>query len=101
MKKTLKKLLSDYRKCATWLAGFGGDRYLHLMAGLLIAFIVGCAASGERWSAGLLGVIITFVVGFFKEITDSFTGENGDAIDWLFTIVGGAIGFGLLMLSSL
>lgn len=99
MKKILRKVLNAYGKAAGWLCGFGSDKWLHFIVGLVIAFVVGCVASEPLWSAGLLGVLIAFVVGFAKEIADSFTGGNGDLVDVIFTTIGGLAGFGLLMLT--
>lgn len=97
----MKKLLNAYRKAATWLASFGADRYLHLLAGLILAFIIGVFLCTPLWVSGLLALAIVIAVGWLKEIFDSFTGELGDLVDWLFTSIGGAIGYGLLMLSTL
>lgn len=100
MKKILKKIVKAWRDFANRLGSFGADRYLHLLAGLLAAFIVGCVASGSPWSAGLLGLIAAFAIGFFKEIFDAFTGEGGDLTDLLFTTLGGAVGYGLILLAA-
>lgn len=100
MKKVLKGIIGVWRTAANWLAKWGADRYMHLLAGLLIAFIVGCLASGERWEAGLLGLVAAFAAGFFKEILDAFTGEGGDLTDMLFTTIGGAVGYGLILIAA-
>lgn len=93
----MKKIISFFRKAAGWLASFGGDRWLHFIAGLLIAFFVGCIADGVAWQAGLVGVLVAFVIGFVKEVADSFTGSPGDLMDLLFTTLGAAAGYGLLV----
>lgn len=98
MKKVLTKALESYRKAAGWLAGFGADRWMHLVAGLLIAYVVGRIADGPLWSAALAGVLAAFVVGFFKEIADSFTGSRGDLVDIVLTTTGGVAGAALLFL---
>lgn len=98
MKKVFAKVLSGYRKAAGWLASFGADRWMHLVAGLLIAYIVGRIAGEPVWSAALVGALAAFVVGFFKEIADSFTGSRGDLVDMVFTTIGGVAGAVLLFL---
>lgn len=97
----MKKLLNVYRKAASWLASFGADRYLHLLAGLILTFIIGVFLGAPLWQSGLIALAIVVVVGWLKEIFDSFTGELGDLVDWRFTIIGGVIAYGLLVLSTL
>lgn len=104
MKKFFARVLGGWRKAAGWLASFGADRWMHLVAGLVVAYVAGCAdmriGGGPLWSAGLVGLLAALVAGFFKEIADSFTGSRGDLVDCLFTTTGGAAGFGLLMLGG-
>lgn len=97
----MKKIITSIRKAETWLAHFGADRYLHLLAGLIITFIVALLVKAPVWEAGLIGLGITVIVGWLKEIADSITGELGDVVDWLFTVIGGVIAYALLMLTTL
>lgn len=99
MKKVLKGIIGAWRTAAGWLAKWGADRWMHLVVGLALAFGIGCVASGERWEAGLVGLLVTACAGFLKEVADACTGENGDLTDLLFTVVGGLAGYGLLMLA--
>lgn len=99
MKKALEGIVGAWRTAASWLAKWGADRWMHLVAGLALAFGIGCVASGERWEVGLVGLLVTACAGFLKEVADACTGENGDLADMLFTILGGAVGYGLLMLA--
>lgn len=98
MEKFFARVLGGYRKAAGWMAGFGADRWMHLTAGLLIAYVVGRIADGPLWSAALVGVLAAFVAGFVKEIADSFTGSRGDLVDIVFTTTGGVAGAALLFL---
>ena len=98
----MKKIFSFYRKVAGWLASFGSDKYLHIIFGLLIAYItavISHAITGEcSLSAGGLGMLVTIVVGFVKETVDSAETDNWDFYDFLATLIGGVIGFGLWMI---
>lgn len=98
MKKFFARVLGGWREAAGWLASFGADRWMHLVAGLLIAYAVGRIAGDPLWSAALVGVLAAFVAGFFKEIADSFTGSRGDLVDMAFTTIGGVAGAVLLLL---
>lgn len=85
-----------------WLAKAGADRYLHLLAGLMIAFFVAMLMRGVahegRWTCAGFAMLVTVAVGFLKEIADqTFEGES-DGLDWAFTAIGGVIGCGLWML---
>lgn len=53
MKKALEGIVGAWRTVASWLAGWGADRWMHLVTGLVMAFAIGCVASGERWEGGL------------------------------------------------
>lgn len=49
----MRKIYSLIKKLNAWLASFGVDRYLHLIAGLLIAFFVALlmmkVGAGKCW----------------------------------------------------
>lgn len=59
MKKALEGIVGAWRTVASWLAGWGADRWMHLVTGLVMAFAIGCVASGERWEGGLVGLLVT------------------------------------------
>lgn len=97
----MKKILNIYTKTAAWLASWGADRYLHLLFGLLIAYVVGLLASGAWYSAAALGVLAAVIVGFVKETADGFITGSADLGDLIFTAVGGAVAYGLIGLGVL
>ena len=96
----MKKILRVYDKTAEWLCSFGSDRYVHLIAGLWIGFLV--AAVMEATTPGcyaaayaLMGVTGAAAAGLAKEIVDFLRGGRFDAGDVVATVAGGAMG-GLL-----
>ena len=100
--KTMKKVYEMMSKAGQWLASFGADRYLHLLAGLAVAFatcMVMAATQGVGpWTCALLGVIIVAAVGVGKEVLDqNYTGQSS-WLDIIFTLIGGIVGCGLWML---
>lgn len=90
-----------FDKAASWLAHFGAGRYLHLIAGIVITIVVGSIMNIPAWQSGLVGFAVAAFLGWVKEIVDAWTDGYGDIVDWLFTIIGGAIGYGLLMLTTI
>lgn len=92
----MEKLYNLFRKGSTWLASFGVDRYLHLIAGILISFLatlILVAVSGEGLLFGaVFGFLSAVVVGLGKEILDQTYIGKSDIVDWIFTIIGGAFG---------
>lgn len=94
----MSKIVSIYDSVAGWLASYGADRWMHLVCGLVIAYVVGLVADDPWWSAALVGVLASVVAGFAKELADSFIKGAGDAADIVFTVMGGAAAFGLLAL---
>lgn len=98
----MKKILRVYDKAAEWLCSFGGDRYVHLLVGLVFAVLVavvmrattpGCYVSAYAF----MGVVGTAVVMILKEMLDFFRGGRFDVKDIAFGLVGGLLG-GLLWL---
>lgn len=85
-----------------WLASAGADRYLHLLAGLLIAFVVALVMNkigGEgRWTCVFFAMMVTVIIGIIKEVIDQTFESVSDAVDFAFTCVGGVIGAGLWLL---
>ena len=98
----MKKIYNFFQKINTWLASFGADRYLHLVAGILISFFV--SMGFQAWQqetlliSTVVGYIITVAIGLGKEVLDqNYTGKS-DITDWLFTGIGGLIGAALFAL---
>lgn len=64
------KIVKIWQGCAAWLASWGADRYLHLLVGLIVAYVVGLVADGGGSWAGAagLGVLAAVALGFVKEV---------------------------------
>lgn len=90
-----------FNAVAAWLAQWGADRYLHLLVGMFITYIVGLLGDGAWWSTACLGLLVAVIVGFVKEVADAFAGNKGDLVDIVFTAIGGVVGFVLLGLHAL
>lgn len=98
----MKKIFRIYDKAAEWLCNFGSDKYVHLLVGLVFAFLFallmkattpGCYESAYAF----MGVVGSAVLMVLKEVVDLFRGESFDAKDTAFGIIGGIIG-GLMFL---
>jgi hypothetical protein len=98
----MKKIYQFFSKISGWLASFGVDRYLHLLAGLFIAFFVAIGMSiigGEStWTCVFFSMMVTAILGIIKEVLDQNYTDQSDGIDFLFTCIGGIIGCGLWLL---
>ena len=98
----MKKVYNVFKNFGEWLAKAGVDRYLHLLAGLIIAFftatLVNGAAGEGRWTSVGLALMVTVAVGILKEVADQTYEGESDALEWAFTCIGGVIGCGLWML---
>lgn len=91
------KIISTYDRIAAWLCGWGADRWVHLLFGLLISFNVSWAlfvntVETTKLMCAFCGALIAILVGLAKEITDIFLDKPFDSMDALFTLVGGIIG---------
>lgn len=98
----MKKVYNVLKSIGEWLAKVGADRYLHLLAGLVIAFFTamlmqGVAGEG-RWTCAGFALMVTVVVGILKEVADQTYEGESDVLDWAFTCIGGVIGCGLWMM---
>ena len=98
----MKKIYQFFSKINGWLASFGVDRYLHLLAGLFISFIT-CLifyhTQGESvWTCAGVAMIITAGLGMGKEVLDQNYTSQSDGLDFAFTCLGGVIGCGLWLL---
>lgn len=95
----MKKIFSVMKSFNCWLAKAGADRYLHLLAGLLIAFfsaVIFDKVGGEStWTCVGVAMLITVIIGFLKEVADQTFEGTSDGIDWLFTVIGGILGCAL------
>jgi hypothetical protein len=98
----MRKIYGLVKKINCWLASFGVDRYLHLLAGLIISFFVALfmlKVGHETVDSSLVfGMMITVIVGALKEVFDQAYDASSDGIDWLFTCIGGVIGLVLWLL---
>lgn len=98
----MKKVYQFFQKINTWLASFGVDRYLHLLAGIAISVIVclliqGIEGEGPLTCAGV-AMMITTCVSVIKEIFDQTYEGNSELIDIAFTCIGGLIGCGIWLM---
>lgn len=75
MKKALDCIYRIFEK----LAAFGSDKYLHLIAGLIVAFVLGrLLANVEAWAfPAITGVLLLMVA---KESVDYYL--RGEQFDW-------------------
>ena len=83
----MKKIIRYYDMAVARLCGYGSDKYLHLVAGVLIAYIV-----AEMTGYALVGMIAAALAGVGKETLDYIRHKPFEMADILFTCVGGAIG---------
>jgi len=96
----MKKILEAWDKMCKWLCRIESDKYVHLVAGLWIGFLVSAVMEATtpgcyETAYAFMGVVGTAVVMVIKELFDFFRGERFDAGDVVATVAGGAMG-GLL-----
>ena len=77
-------------KFADPLCSIGGDKFVHLLACQLIAFVVGEALSFfmNKYASAAIGLAVAVTVGFFKEIKD----DKFDLADFKADIIGAVCG---------
>ena len=100
-KKDMKKILRFYDMAAKWLCHFGSDKYVHLLCGLLIGFMMASVftyLSSSRIFGIWIAFVLTCAIGFIKEVVDAWRGGNCDVMDMFFTNIGGVIGCILFLL---
>ena len=107
----MRKIFNIYDKVAEGLCSFTSDKYVHLIIGLLISYIVSVVvfksineeiilrAAVGRAAAG--GFISSSLIGFFKEIIDLIRDKGFDIKDLLTTMTGGLLGSLLLILLAI
>ncbi len=98
----MKKIYDFYQKVAGWLCHFEGDKYVHLILGLLLAYImvhVGVSViHSELLPAMFVSFIIVAFLGIAKETMDFVLRKGFDGADMMFTWVGSALGVLLCLL---
>lgn len=92
----MRKIYEIYQGAATWLASFGSDKWLHLLAGALVAFLAATLDTAcfcrEVWQGCIVGFLVVLFGGVFKEVVDFFLGKGFDFKDMVFTWAGGIVG---------
>lgn len=93
----MTKIFKFYDKIAEWLCDFTSDKYVHLLAGLLISFFVSWLVTLTTPNAlsvecARCGFIIGVLVGIAKEIIDAYREKPMDCADLLFTVFGCVLG---------
>ena len=98
----MKKVYTFFHKINTWLAYFGVNRYLHLLAGIVISVIVCLLIQGIEGEDPLtcagVAMMITTCTSVIKEILDQTYEGNSELIDIAFTCIGGLIGCGIWLM---
>lgn len=100
---TMKKILKVWDNFADWVCKFSGDKYVHLIVGLIIAFVfawlLGVTTKGfPAINYAVCSVIAAGVAMLLKEVCDFMRGENFDGKDIVFGLIGGIIGALLYLL---
>lgn len=90
-----------YERLVRWLAGYGADKWLHFVCGLIIAFISAVIVGKPIWLAVQVGFVVSTTAGFVKECADAYLYDNGDFVDWKFTVLGGITGCLMFLLAAL
>lgn len=98
----MRKIYQFIQKINTWLASFGADRYLHLIAGIIISVIVCLLMKGLEgeniWSCAGMAMMSTASIAVIKEVLDQTYEGESSLLDILFTMIGGSIGCSIWML---
>ena len=94
----MKKILDCFYRILEKLATIGSDKYLHLIAGLIVAFVLGkLFANVEAWAyPAIVGVLLLMVA---KECVDYYLrDEQLDLKDIAAGVVGAVVGVILCLL---
>ena len=99
----MKKLLKIWNEAAEWLCGFGSDKWVHLVVGAIISFLVAwifmaTTAGATALGAAFSGAFGALIAGMVKEVADVFCNKDFSLSDVIFTFVGGVFGGILFML---
>lgn len=81
----MKKLLALYDAVASKLTAIPIDKYLHFIAGLLIAAFANYVMG---WGACIAPVVVAAIA---KEVVDEIRYGGADLADFGFTVAGGAV----------
>ena len=74
------------KKIQDAIGNIPSDKMLHLIAGMLIAGVVGIIPCFANYA-----LIVAVVAGVAKEVYDEFSYGGWDSIDLLYTAIGGAV----------
>ncbi len=75
------------KKIIPWLSQIKADKFLHFIAGMIIAaFVALVIPTGRLWC-----IVPAVVIGFAKEVYDEISYGGFDWLDLAYTIVGGFI----------
>ena len=77
----------------------------HLIGGIFIAAILAYLVFNKTnmfWTAMFMAIVITSLIGLFKELIDPYLRGDRSKLDLVFTVLGSIIGaFGLLIYDKL
>lgn len=74
------------KKIMDFLGSIQADKLLHLIAGMLIAGVVGIIPCFANYA-----FIVAVIAGVAKEVYDEFSYGGWDSFDLLYTAIGGAV----------
>lgn len=83
IKAFFKKAGLWFKACYSWLTGFGADKYLHFIAGVLITLFF-----AALWPLGFASCLFGFFAGVAKEVLDEWRGGQFDWCDAVSTMAG-------------
>jgi len=93
----MKKLLKIWNEAAEWLCSFGSDKWVHLVVGAIISFLVAwilmaTTAGATALGSAFCGAFGALIAGMVKEVADVFCNKDFSLSDVIFTAVGGVFG---------
>ena len=83
------------RKIVEYLCRIEGDKYVHLLACLLLSFLLGCISLVfiDVWIAPIVAFFATVIAGVAKELTD----DHIDRKDLVANVIGTLLGVLLVL----